>query len=106
MSTSGVEGTQQEREKKSLDEEYIGIIIGALAALILLLFLVIIIIIVRQRQKKANNNHQALIKTAIVPRHVTLDLNDLQANGANGKNCEYLSAQKYPRPLIYTQHSL
>lgn len=71
-------------KKKSLDEEYIGIIIGALAALIILLFVVIVIIIIRQRRRKFNNNHQTL-KSSIDPRHITLDLNDLQTNGPNGK---------------------
>ena len=77
------------REKKSLDEEYIGIIIGALAALILLLFLVIVVIIIRQRRRKFNNNHQTLKTSIEPPRHITLDLNDLQNNGGgltlNGK---------------------
>ena len=45
---------------KSLDDEYIGIIIGALAALSLVLFAVILVIILRHRRRKYNNNHRAM----------------------------------------------
>ena len=70
--------------RQNLDDEYIGIIIGALAALILLLFVVIVIIILRHRRIKYNNNHRSM--KSIEPRHVTLDLNDVQVAAAlNGK---------------------
>ncbi len=49
-----------ERPRSSLDDQYLGLIIGALATLILLLFVLIAIIIIRQRQHKFHNNHQVL----------------------------------------------
>ncbi len=70
-------------ERKSLDDSFIGIIIGALAALILLLFVVVFIIIVRHRRRKYGNNQR--IKSNFEPGHVTLNLNDLQPPVANGK---------------------
>ncbi len=81
--TSTVGVLDSSREKKSLDDQYIGIIIGALSALILLLFIVIVIIIIRQRRRKYNNNHRVM--KIIESKHVTLDLNDLQNNTLNGK---------------------
>ena len=74
------------KAQRSLDDQYIGIIIGALAALILLLFVIIIIIILRHRRRKYNNNHRSM--KSIQPRHATLDMGDLteiQQNTLNGK---------------------
>lgn len=71
------------KTRKSLDDEYIGIIIGVLAALILVLFAIILIIILRHRKQKYNNNHRAM--KSIEPRHVTLNLNDLRNNTLNEK---------------------
>ena len=67
---------------KNLDEEYIGIIIGALAALILLLFGIILLIIIRHRKNKYNNNHRTM--KPIEPRNVAVDLSDIRI-AANGK---------------------
>ena len=76
----GVETTQSgdvldTETARSLDDQYIGIIIGTLAVLILILFAVILAIVLRLRRRKYNNNHRAM--KSIEPRHVTLNLNDL-----------------------------
>ena len=71
------------KEKKSLDDEYIGIIIGALAALIMLLFIVVVIIIIRHRRRKYGPTNQRM--KSFEPRHVTLNLNDLRPPVVNGK---------------------
>lgn len=88
-SISGATSTESSvvdaKTRQSLDDEYIGIIIGVLAALILILFAVILAIILRHRRRKYNNNHRAM--KSIEPRHVTLNLNDLNAlnGGVGGK---------------------
>ena len=79
-----------EKAEKNLDDEYIGIIIGALAALILLLFAVIIVIIMRHRRNKYNNNHRTM--KPMEPRNVTLDLSDIRLAATNGK---LLNGQMY-----------
>jgi len=76
-----------EAPDKSLDDQYIGIIIGALAALILLLTGLVLLITVRKRKLKSNNNSKHV---ASEPHHVMLDLNDLRVMNApvavdNGK---------------------
>ncbi len=55
----GPEGTTDEvnhQSKKSLDDQYIGIIIGVLTAVIILLFAIMVIIIMRQRRRKYHNH--------------------------------------------------
>ena len=66
-------------KEKNMDDESIGIIIGALTALILLLFLVGLILIVRHRKRKHGQTNQRMLKS-FEPRHVTLNLNDLRLN--------------------------
>ena len=50
-------------QTKSLDDQYIGIIIGVLTAVIILLFAAMVIIIMRQRRRKYHN-HQVSIYVA------------------------------------------
>ena len=50
-------------QTKSLDDQYIGIIIGVLTAVIILLFAAMVIIIMRQRRRKYHN-HQVSICVA------------------------------------------
>ena len=76
-------------EQKALDDQFIGIIIGALAALILILTAVVVICVIRHRKNKYNNNSH--VKSVEPPHHVTLNLNDLRAmNAPNGKVSQIL----------------
>ena len=68
-------------KEKNMDDESVGIIIGALTALILLLFLVGVILVVRHRKRKHGQTNQRM--KAFEPRHVTLNLNDLRLPAAN-----------------------
>ena len=78
------DGLVNDAEQKALDDQFIGIIIGALAALILILTAVVVICVIRHRKNKYNNNSH--VKSVEPPHHVTLNLNDLRAmNAPNGK---------------------
>lgn len=75
----------QSKEPQSLDESYIGIIVGALAALVIVLCLIVVIVIMGYRRRKHNNNRRTcMLKPMPVDGHVTINLNDLRAN-TNGK---------------------
>ena len=73
-------------EKKSFEEQYIGIIIGALAFLIVVLFAIVLFIIIRHKKQKRNS--QLGLKPGV--DHVTLNINGMHMNGVragtmNGK---------------------
>ncbi|XP_060568273.1 discoidin domain-containing receptor 2-like isoform X2 [Ruditapes philippinarum] len=59
-------------EKKSFEEQYIGIIIGALAFLIVVLFVIVLFIIIRHKKRKHNNNRLGMKP---VVDHVTMNMN-------------------------------
>ena len=65
-----------------MNDEYIGIIIGALVTLILLLGAVAVVIFMRRRRSKYSNNHRVM-KCIEPPRHIAVNLNSLH-NGNNG----------------------
>lgn len=68
-------------EKKSFEEQYIGIIIGALAFLIVVLFAIVLFIIIRHKKQKRNS--QLGIKPGV--DHVTLNINSMHMhNGMRG----------------------
>ncbi|XP_064615973.1 discoidin domain-containing receptor 2-like isoform X2 [Liolophura sinensis] len=71
----------QSKEPQSLDESYIGIIVGALAALVIVLCLIVVIVIMGYRRRKHNNNRRTcMLKPMPVDGHVTINLNDLRAS--------------------------
>ncbi|PVD21718.1 hypothetical protein C0Q70_17518 [Pomacea canaliculata] len=76
------DSVHKEKENKEYSDDYIGIIIGALAALIVLLVCIIVIFFVRHKRRKHNNNRRSL--KPVVDRHVTINLNDLRGS-TNGK---------------------
>jgi hypothetical protein len=76
------DSVHKEKEEKEVAEDYIGIIIGALAALIVLLVFIIVIFFIRHKRRKHNNNRRSL--KPVVDRHVTINLNDLRGS-TNGK---------------------
>ena len=76
--TTDLQDSDRSKPHKALDDQYIGVIIGALCALILLLFIIVLIFVLRQRRKKHSN------AKVIQPRNVTLNLNDLR-NPGSGK---------------------
>lgn len=82
LSDKSSDSVHKEKESKEYDDNYIGIIIGALAALIFLLVVIIVIFFVRQKRRKHNNNRRSL--KPVVDRHVTINLNDLRGS-TNGK---------------------
>ena len=57
-------------EKKSFEEQYIGIIIGALVFLIVVLFAIVMFIIIRHNKSKNNSNR---LCTKPVSDHVTMN---------------------------------
>lgn len=61
-------------EKKSFEEQYIGIIIGALAFLIVVLFAIVLFIIIRHKKRKHNNNRLGMKP---VVDHVTMNMNHM-----------------------------
>ena len=66
-----------------MDDQYIGIIIGALGALILLIGAIVIFVVVRRRKQKYNSGSQL---KPVQTQHVTLNLDDLRAlTNSNGK---------------------
>ena len=67
-------------EKKSFEEQYIGIIIGALAFLIVVLFAIVLFIIIRHKKQKRNS--QLGLKPGV--DHVTLNVNSMHMNGVRG----------------------
>ncbi|XP_059166256.1 discoidin domain-containing receptor 2-like isoform X2 [Physella acuta] len=71
-----------EKDNKEYDDEYISIIIGALAALIFLLLCVILIFFCRHKRRKHNNNRRG--HKPVSNSHVTINLNDLRG-ATNGK---------------------
>lgn len=71
-----------EKENKEYDDEYISIIVGALAALIFLLICVILIFFCRHKRRKNNNNRNG--HKPVSSSHITINLNDLRA-ATNGK---------------------
>jgi discoidin domain receptor family protein 2 len=83
-SLSPDEDVHKKKEAKVMDEDYIGIIIGALAALIVILVLIVIVIIIRHRHRKHNNNTRRGLKPSVVDSRVTINLNDLRGS-TNGK---------------------
>ena len=67
-------------EKKSFEEQYIGIIIGALAFLIVVLFAIVLFIVIRHKKQKRNS--QLGLKPGV--DHVTLNINGMHMNGVRG----------------------
>ncbi|XP_053381060.1 discoidin domain-containing receptor 2-like isoform X2 [Mercenaria mercenaria] len=61
-------------EKKSFEEQYIGIIIGALAFLIVVLFAIVLFIVIRHKKRKHNNNRLGMKP---VVDHVTMNMNHI-----------------------------
>lgn len=62
-------------EKKSFEEQYIGIIIGALVFLIVVLFAIVMFIIIRHNKSKHNNR----LGTKPAVDHVTMNMNHMHA---------------------------
>ena len=77
------ENKNQSSETERLDDQFIGIIIGALGAVILLIGAIAVFIIVRRRRQKYSNGKQ--LKPTAATQHVTLNLEDLRALTNNGK---------------------
>ncbi|CAG5136400.1 unnamed protein product, partial [Candidula unifasciata] len=71
-----------EKENKEYDDEYISIIVGALAALIFLLICVVLIFFCRHKRRKNNNNRNS--HKPVNGSHITINLNDLRT-ATNGK---------------------
>ena len=61
-------------EKKSFEEQYIGIIIGALAFLIVVLFAIVMFIVIRHNKQKQNNNRLGMKP---IVDHVTLNMSNM-----------------------------
>ncbi|KAL5012628.1 hypothetical protein ScPMuIL_011179 [Solemya velum] len=76
------EGTKEAKKAEPIEDDYYGIIIGALAALIVIIVVIIAIILIHHRRQKQNNNRRSL--KPVVDRHVTINLNDLRGS-TNGK---------------------
>ena len=66
-------------ETKALDDQYIAIIIGALAACLVLLLAIVLFVFIRHRRRKFSNSNEKQME-----HPVTLNLNDLRSL-TNGK---------------------
>ncbi|XP_052222204.1 LOW QUALITY PROTEIN: discoidin domain-containing receptor 2-like [Dreissena polymorpha] len=69
-------------EKASATEDYVSIIIGALAALIVILTIVVIFVVIRYRRRR-NQNRQSL--KPVSDTVLNINLNNFQNNITNGK---------------------
>lgn len=69
----------QPRDRKTLREEHIGIIIGALAALILLLFAIAVFILLRHQNKKKSDSKSY---PAFEKHRMTGELEDFKSSGS------------------------
>lgn len=73
-------------KEKKLNDEYVGIIIGALLVVAVILMTVILLLLMRHRRQKYTNGHQVM--KCIEPRHVAVTMNSLRHSRAtlsNGK---------------------
>ena len=62
-------------ETKTMDDTYIGVIIGALSALILILVMVVAVVIIRHRRNKYGGSNP--LKMFVGNDHINFNLNDL-----------------------------
>ena len=62
-------------EAKTMDDTYIGVIIGALSALILILIMIVAVVIVRHRRNKYGGSNP--LKMFVGNDHLNFNLNDL-----------------------------
>ena len=78
-------GISPNNTARAKDDQFIGIVIGAVAAFIILLAAIFVFCIIRNRRKKGKN--QKLAKEMEHQQRVTLDLNQLrELNNAKDPN--------------------
>ncbi|WAR31293.1 DDRA-like protein [Mya arenaria] len=70
------DGLHKTEEQKPFEEQYIGIIIGALAFLIVVLFAIVMFIVIRHKKRKHNNNRLGMKP---VVDHVTINMSNVNA---------------------------